>query len=124
VGNNRAAAYLSGVRPTRVLLAAYTLSGVLAACTGILLTGYSFQSYLGMGENYVLPPIAAVVIGGTSILGGAGGYGGTIAGAIIVVLLQSTLSIAQVPQAGRNILYGLIILVMLFVYGRAGKVRE
>jgi ribose transport system permease protein len=124
VGNNRAAAYLSGVRPTRVLLAAYTLSGVLAAFTGILLTGYSFQSYLGMGENYVLPPIAAVVIGGTSILGGVGGYGGTIAGAIIVVLLQSTLAIAQVPQAGRNILYGLIILVMLFVYGRAGKVRE
>jgi ribose transport system permease protein len=124
VGNNRAAAYLAGVRPTRVLLAAYTLSGMLAAFTGILLTGYSFQSYLGMGENYILPPIAAVVIGGTSILGGAGGYGGTIAGAIIVVLLQSTLSIAQVPQAGRNILYGLIILVMLFVYGRAGKVRE
>jgi ribose transport system permease protein len=124
VGNNRAAAYLAGVRPGRVLLAVYMISGVLSAFTGILLTGYSFQSYLGMGENYVLPPIAAVVIGGTSILGGSGGYTGTIAGSIIVVLLQSTLAIAQVPQAGRNILYGLIILVMLFVYGRGGKVRE
>ncbi len=124
VGNNRAAAYLSGVRPARVLVAVYIMSGILAAFTGVLLTGYSFQSYLGMGENYVLPPIAAVVIGGTSILGGSGGYTGTIAGAIIVVLLQSTLAIAQVPQAGRNILYGLIILVMLFVYGRSGKVRE
>ncbi len=107
-----------------MLLAVYTISGVLSAFTGILLTGYSFQSYLGMGENYVLPPIAAVVIGGTSILGGSGGYTGTIAGSIIVVLLQSTLAIAQVPQAGRNILYGLIIRVMLFVYGRGGKVRE
>jgi len=124
VGNNRVAAYLAGVRPGRVLLAVYMISGVLSAFTGILLTGYSFQSYLGMGENYVLPPIAAVVIGGTSILGGSGGYIGTIAGSIIVVLLQSTLAIAQVPQAGRNILYGLIILVMLFVYGRGGKVRE
>ena len=77
-----------------------------------------------MGEAYVLAGVAAVVIGGTSILGGSGGYAGTIAGAIIVVLLQSTLSIAQVPEAGRNILYGLIILVMLFVYGRGKKVRE
>jgi ribose transport system permease protein len=124
VGNNHVAAYLSGVAPARVLVAVYVISGLLAAFTGILLTGYSFQSYLGMGENYILPPIAAVVIGGTSILGGAGGYTGTIAGAIIVVLLQSTLAIAQVPQAGRNILYGLIILVMLFVYGRGRKVRE
>jgi ribose transport system permease protein len=124
VGNNRAAAYLSGVHPARVLVVVYVISGVLAAFAGILLTGYSFQSYLGMGENYVLPPIAAVVIGGTSILGGSGGYAGTIAGSIIVVLLQSTLAIAQVPQAGRNILYGLIILAMLFVYGRGGKVRE
>jgi ribose transport system permease protein len=124
IGNNRVSAYLSGVRPARVLVAVYIISGLLSAFTGILLTGYSFQSYLGMGENYVLPPIAAVVIGGTSILGGAGGYTGTIAGAIIVVLLQSTLAIAQVPQAGRNILYGLIILVMLFVYGRGRLVRE
>jgi ribose transport system permease protein len=124
VGNNRVAAYLSGVRPARVLVSAYMISGVLAAFAGILLTGYSFQSYLGMGENYILPPIAAVVIGGTSILGGSGGYTGTIAGSMIVVLLQSTLAIAQVPQAGRNILYGLIILVMLFVYGRGSKVRE
>jgi ribose transport system permease protein len=124
VGNNPVAAYLSGVHPRRVLVAAYMISGLCAAFAGILLTGFSSQSYLGMGEAYVLAGVAAVVIGGTSILGGSGGYGGTIAGAIIVVLLQSTLAIAQVPEAGRNILYGLIILVMLFVYGRGKKVSE
>jgi ribose transport system permease protein len=124
VGNNRVAAYLSGVRPRRVLVAVYMISGLCAAFAGILLTGFSSQSYLGMGEAYVLASVAAVVIGGTSILGGSGGYAGTIAGAIIVVLLQSTLAIARVPEAGRNILYGLIILVMLFVYGRGSKVRE
>jgi ribose transport system permease protein len=122
VGNNPVAAYLSGVRPRSVLVAVYMISGLCAAFAGILLTGFSSQSYLGMGEAYVLAGVAAVVIGGTSILGGSGGYAGTIAGAIIVVLLQSTLSIAQVPEAGRNILYGLIILVMLFVYGRGKKV--
>jgi ribose transport system permease protein len=89
IGNNRVAAYLSGVATRRVLVAVYMISGLLPAFTGILLTGYSFQSCLGMGENYILPPIAAVVIGGTSILGGSGGYGGTIAGAIIVVLLYN-----------------------------------
>jgi ribose transport system permease protein len=124
VGNNPVAAYLSGVHPRRVLVAAYMISGLCAAFAGILLTGFSSQSYLGMGEAYVLAGVAAVVIGGTSILGGSGGYGGTIAGAIIVVLLQSTLAIAQVPEAGRNILYGLIILVMLFVYGRGKRVSE
>jgi ribose transport system permease protein len=124
VGNNPVAAYLSGVHPRRVLVAVYMISGLCAAFAGILLTGFSSQSYLGMGEAYVLSGVAAVVIGGTSILGGSGGYGGTIAGTIIVVLLQSTLAIAQVPEAGRNILYGLIILVMLFVYGRGKKVSE
>jgi ribose transport system permease protein len=124
VGNNPVAAYLSGVHPRRVLVAAYMISGLCAAFAGILLTGFSSQSYLGMGEAYVLAGIAAVVIGGTSILGGSGGYGGTIAGAVIVVLLQSTLAIAQVPEAGRNILYGLIILTMLFVYGRGKKISD
>jgi ribose transport system permease protein len=124
VGNNPVAAYLSGVHPRRVLVAVYMISGLCAAFAGILLTGFSSQSYLGMGEAYVLASVAAVVIGGTSILGGSGGYAGTIAGAIIVVLLQSTLAIAQVPEAGRNILYGLIILVMLFIYGRGKKVSE
>lgn len=124
VGNNPVGAYLSGVQPKRVLLVCYIISGLCAAFTGVMLVGFSSQSFLGMGEAYVLSGVAAVVIGGTSILGGAGGYGRTIAGAIIVVLLQSTLQIARVPEAGRNILYGMIILLMLFVYGRGSRVRD
>jgi ribose transport system permease protein len=124
IGNNPVAAYLSGVQPKRVLVACYVISGLCAAFTGVMLVGFSSQSYLRMGEPYVLSGVAAVVIGGTSILGGAGGYAGTIAGTIIVTLLQSTLQIAQIPEAGRNILYGLIILVMLFVYGRGQRVRD
>jgi ribose transport system permease protein len=90
-----------------------------------MLTGYSQQSYLGMGDVYVLEAIAAVVIGGASILGGSGGYVGTIAGAITIVLLQNVLQIVGgIPPAGQQILYGVIILAMLFVYGREARVRE
>jgi ribose transport system permease protein len=124
IGNNVKASYLSGVPVRRVLVATYTLCGLCAGLGGIMLTGYSQQSYLGMGEAYVLPAIAAVVVGGTSILGGSGGYIGTIAGAITIVLLQNVLQIVGIKPAGQQILYGLIILLMLFVYGRNARVRE
>ncbi len=124
IGNNPKAAYLSGVPVRWVLVLTYTLCGLCAGLGGIMLTGYSQQSYLGMGDLYVLPAIAAVVIGGTSILGGSGGYTGTIAGAITVVLLQNVLQIVGIQPAGQQILYGLIILLMLFVYGRNARVRE
>jgi ribose transport system permease protein len=124
IGNNPRAAYLSGVPVRRVLVLTYTLCGLCAGLGALMLTGYSQQSYLGMGDLYVLPAIAAVVIGGTSILGGSGGYAGTIAGAITVVLLQNVLQIVGIQPAGQQILYGLIILLMLFVYGRNARVRE
>jgi ribose transport system permease protein len=124
IGNNPKAAYLSGVPVRRVLVLTYALCGLCAGLGAFMLTGYSQQSYLGMGDLYVLPAIAAVVIGGTSILGGSGGYAGTIAGAITVVLLQNVLQIVGINPAGQQILYGLIILLMLFVYGRSANVRE
>ena len=123
IGNNPKAAYLSGVPVRRVLVLTYTLCGLCAGLGGIMLTGYSDQSYLGMGDLYVLPAIAAVVVGGTSILGGSGGYAGTIAGAITIVLLQNVLQIVGIKPAGQQILYGLIILLMLFVYGRTPASR-
>ncbi|MDQ2652672.1 MAG: ABC transporter permease [Chloroflexota bacterium] len=124
IGNNVKASYLSGVPVRRVLVATYVLCGLSAGLGGVMLTGYSQQSYLGMGDAYVLPAIAAVVVGGTSILGGSGGYIGTIAGAITIVLLQNVLQIVGIKPAGQQILYGLIILLMLFVYGRNARVRE
>lgn len=124
IGNNVKASYLSGVPVRRVLVATYALCGLCAGLGGVMLTGYSQQSYLGMGDLYVLPAIAAVVVGGTSILGGAGGYAGTVAGAITIVLLQNVLQIVGIKPAGQQILYGLIILLMLFVYGRNARVRE
>jgi ribose transport system permease protein len=122
VGNREAAAYLSGVRTRRVTLAAFALSGGLSALSGALLAGYSGKAYQGMGDGYLLPAIAAVVLGGTSILGGRGTYLGTTAGVILITLLQSILSVVQMPDAGRQVIYGAVILAMLLLYGRGAKV--
>lgn len=124
IGNNPKAAMLSGASVQVNLICVYAFAGLTAGLAGILLAGYSNNTYLGMGDAYVLQSIAAVVIGGTSILGGSGGYGGTIAGAIMIVLLQNSLQVAGIRPAGQQILYGVIILLMLFLYGRAAKVRE
>jgi len=121
-GSREAAAYLSGIRTRWVIVGAFVVSGVCAAIAGILLAGYSAKAYQGMGNAYLLPAIAAVVLGGTHILGGRGRYVGTLIGVILIVLLNSVLSIMQMPEAGRQIIYGGVIIAMLLVYGRNQRV--
>lgn len=121
IGNKEAAAYLSGISTQRVTIIAFIICSVLASLSGVLLAGYSTKAYQGMGDAYVLPAIAAVVIGGTNILGGSGRYLGTVVGVILIVLLNSVLSIMEMPEAGRQIIYGSVIIGMLLVYGRGGK---
>ena len=70
-------------------------------------------------EDLLSLGLGAVVLGGTSILGGRGSYLGTVAGAILITLLQSILSVMQIPEAGRQIVYGIVIVVMLLLYGRS-----
>ena len=77
-----------------------------------------------MGDPYLLPSIAAVVLGGTSILGGRGTYLGTIAGVILITLLQSILSVMQIEEWGRHVIYGAVIVTMLLVYGRGRGLAE
>lgn len=122
IGNRERAAYLSGINTNRVILIAFALSGAAAGLAGVLLAGYSTKAYQGMGDAYLLPAIAAVVIGGTNILGGRGRYLGTLVGVILIVLLNSVLSIMQMPEAGRQIIYGVVIIAMLLVYGRGGHI--
>jgi ribose transport system permease protein len=118
IGNSERAAFLSGADTRRTLLLAFTLSGALAGLAGVLLAGYSTKAYQAMGDPYLLPAIAAVVLGGTNILGGRGTYLGTIAGVILITLLQSILSVMQIPESGRQIIYGIVIIAMLLIYGR------
>jgi len=123
IGNRERAAYLSGVDTRRVVLIAFAVSGGLSAFGGVLLAGYASKAAQSMGDAYLLPAIAAVVLGGTSILGGRGSYLGTVAGVILITLLQSILSVMQMPEAGRQVIYGIVIVAMLLLYGRAPASR-
>ncbi|HTW26670.1 MAG TPA: ABC transporter permease [Acetobacteraceae bacterium] len=118
IGNNARASYLAGVRVTASVVALYTLSGMFSALAGIMLVGFGGQAALGMGDPYLFQSIAAVVIGGVYILGGRGHYIGTVAGSISLVALISVLMAMNMPEYGRSIIYGVIILVLLLLYGR------
>ena len=121
IGDNPVACRLAGVRVWQVQLFVYALCGVLSAVAGILLVGFDNAADLGIGSPFLLPSVAAVVIGGTSIFGGLGGYSGTIVGALILTVLDSLLTILNASQAVRQILYGLIILALAAVYARAAR---
>jgi ribose transport system permease protein len=124
VGNNEIAAYLSGVKTPQVIITIFVMSGAFSALGGLLLAGNAGRSFNEMGDSFLLPAIAAVVVGGTSILGGSGKYVGTIAGVIIIRLLEGALNIVQVSPAAKDIIFGLVILGMLFLYGRGEKLRD
>ncbi|MBA3326308.1 MAG: ABC transporter permease [Rhodobacteraceae bacterium] len=123
IGNGEAAVYLSGIDTRLVLVAGFALCSLLASIAGMLLAGYSSKAFQAMGDPYLLPAIAAVVIGGTNILGGSGRFSGVVAGTILIVLLQSVLSVMAMPEAGRQIIYGVVIVAMLLAYGRSSRVR-
>ena len=118
IGNQEGATYLSGVNTRGVLIVCFGISGMCSALAGVMLAGYSTKAYQAMGDPYLLPAIAAVVLGGTHILGGRGTYLGTVAGVILITLLQSILSVMQMPEAWRQVIYGFVIIGMLLLYGR------
>lgn len=120
VGNSERVARLSGVRVPWVIIGVYAISGLCSVLAGILLTGSTSQGFLGMGDEYLLPSIAAVVIGGASILGGRGHYTGTFGGAIFLALLTSVLTAISVSDATRDILYGIVILLAVLAARERG----
>ncbi|MBE3559891.1 MAG: ABC transporter permease [Ktedonobacteraceae bacterium] len=124
VGVNRTTARLSGVRVPGLLIATYTLSGLLAALGGFVLLGYTQRVFLNLGAAYTLPSVAAVVVGGTLLAGGAGSYLGTMAGALVLTLLTSLLTTLQMPEFARQIVYGLTLLLLLSAYGRQRRLRS
>jgi ribose transport system permease protein len=118
MGANEKAARLSGVRSWQVLLALYTLSGLIAGITGLLYVGIIRAPSLSLANSLMLPSVAAAVIGGTSIFGGRGSYSGTIVGALILTVLGTLLTLLQIPEGARRMLFGAIILAVTAVYVR------
>jgi ribose transport system permease protein len=123
VGMNEKVSFLSGIRTRRIIILVFMMSGICNAIAGIMLSGYSNQAFQAMGDPYLIPAIAAVVIGGTSISGGSGSYLGTIIGVIFITYLSSLLSVLQVPEAGRQIFFGVMIIAMMISYSRRKEER-
>lgn len=111
VGNSPLVARLSGVNVNRVLVTVYAISGFCAALAGMLAAGYTRTAFLGTGDNYLLPSLAAIIVGGASIFGGRGQYASTAGGAILLTVLSAILASLNWPDAVRTIVYGLVILV-------------
>lgn len=123
IGDNEVAARLSGVRVWQVLVVLYVISAVLAGIGGLLWLGIQKSPGLQIAEPLLLRSVAAAVIGGTSIFGGRGGYAGTIVGALILQVLVTLLTVLDVPEGMRRILFGLIILVVTALYARVTSSR-
>jgi ribose transport system permease protein len=122
IGDNEVAVRLAGVRVWQVRISAYIVAGLLGAIGGILLGGRNGAVDLQLANAFLLPSIAAVVIGGTSTFGGMGGYTGTILGALILSVLNSMLTFLNVGQAIQQVVYGVIVLAL--AWGYAGFTRR
>ncbi len=118
VGSNPVTAYLSGINVKRVRTTAFMVSGVIAGLVGLLLIGNQGQAFKDMASMYVMPSIAAVVIGGMSLNGGEGNYIGVILGAVVLQTLTNLFVAFGWGDAGKWVGYGIILLLMLIAYVR------
>ena len=118
IGANPVVSRLSGVPIRRLTLLTYVISGFCAGLAGLLLLSMNGQGYVGIGDPYLLSSIAAVVLGGTSILGGRGSYLGTIAGSVLLVTMTALITVVNASEGWRSVIFGCLILGMLPLSGR------
>lgn len=123
LGGNRRAASLIGISEFKYWVGCYVLSGIFAALTGALLLGWSGGAFIGVGDPYLFTTLAAVVIGGTSLLGGKGGYGFTVIGVLVLQVLTSFLLGIGLQYEWQQFIFGLLILPMVALYGRSPHIR-
>jgi ribose transport system permease protein len=124
MGNSPRAAELALVRKLPTWLSAFGASSVFAALGGILLLGFTGTAFAGVGERYLFLSIGAVVIGGTLITGGKGGYLGTVIGAITITLLTTVFTGFGFNGSVQQVIMGVVIVLMVAVYGRDQDVRN
>lgn len=123
IGGNRTAAARLSISEFKVWVATYTISGLTSAVTGMLLLGFSGGGFVGVGDPYLFTTVAAVVVGGTSLLGGSGGYGATIIGVLVLQVLTSFLVGMGLNYAAQQTVFGLLILSMVTLYARSPHIR-
>lgn len=123
-GSSPRAAEYALVRPRRLWVGVFAFSGFTAFVAGVMLAGFTGYGDLTAGQPYLFNTVAAVVLGGTSLLGGRGGYGRTVAGTLMLVLAQLILVGEGVEQSMQQVALGALIVVFVAVYGRDVHVRD
>lgn len=121
IGANDATAELNGVRTKRVRALAYAVSGAISALAGVFLLGYIGLAFIDIGSDYVLPSVAAAVIGGISLAGGSGSYLGAVGGSIVLTTLTALLTTLRMGEAGKQVVFGLVLILLLAAYGRRNR---
>ncbi|MDR3475970.1 MAG: ABC transporter permease [Devosia sp.] len=123
LGVNRTSAGRVTISELKYWVVVYALSGFFAALTGGLLLGWSGGGFIGVGDQYLFLTLAAVVVGGTSLLGGQGGYGFTIIGVLVLQVLSSFLVGIGLSFQLQQFIFGLLILPMVALYARSPHIR-
>lgn len=118
VGNSTEVSYLSGVPVRRVIVGVYALASFSYGLAGVMLVGWNQQASFQMGDSYLFPSIAAVVLGGTSILGGRGNFIGTVGGAALFAGIGTVLAGTTLPQSTRNIVIGVVLIIAVALIQR------
>ncbi len=123
LGGSRIASKRLSISERRYWVGVYTISGFIAALTGELLLGWSGSGFIGVGDPYLFMTLAAVVIGGTSLLGGWGSYGFTVIGVLVLQVLTSFLVGIGLEYEGQQFVFGLLIIPMVALYARSPHIR-
>ena len=121
IGDNAQAARLAGVKVWQVQWATYVICAILGGLGGIMLGGQSGAVAISLANSFLLPSVAAVVIGGTSIMGGIGSYTGTIMGTLILTVLSYLLATINSSEAVKQMIYGAIVLALAWTYSKISQ---
>lgn len=129
IGSNPIASYHSGIKNRIVIFFVYVISGLFSAIAGLFLLGYTGVPELtyrggGLGTNYTLSAIAAVIIGGTIFTGARGGVEKTIFGVLVLKILFSILTMMGMSGAGKLITQGLVVIVIVGIYMKLENLQE
>jgi ribose transport system permease protein len=124
VGQSRDAARLAGVHSGRIITSAFVISALIASFTGLLLGAYVGGAFLEMGQPYLLQSVAAVVLGGTLIFGGAATALGTLFASILLILIVTLMQIMGLPPGAQDMVQGIVVILVLALAGRESGRRK
>jgi len=124
MGNNPIAARLTGVKVNRIKILMYVFSAMLSAFAGMVGAAYMGMARCQVFDEFSFSSLVAVIVGGTAFTGGIGTYGGSIAGALLMTVLSNGLTVLALPQPVRNIVQGIVMVLLLIMYNRARAVRQ